>query len=273
MNTQASVRGGATDRDTSHLDGMGLDRAGWLRAAGLAADEVPDRVILEGTWWSKERYPMRLAHLDDVRELTFPDMYWGRHRGEAVVFCCAYGAPRAVEPVHAFGAMGTGAVIQIGSCGALQPGMVTGDVMLPEPAVIGEGASQYYGGFDRSAPDAALVDAAAEAFAARGFRVHRGQHLTTSALFAQPRPRVEAWRDVGHLAVDMETSAVFSAATAFGMRAASLLFVWDELLNDRTWLDAFDENEVERQQRANEAIFEVALTLPVAAAAAGRVAT
>lgn len=252
--------------DPRALDGMGLDRLGWLRAAGLAADEIPVRVILEGTWWAKERYPVRLAHLDNVRELAFPDMYWGRHRGEAIVFCCAYGAPRAVEPVHAFGSMGTPTVIQIGSCGALQPGMTSGDVMLPDPAVIGEGASQYYGGVDRSAPDAALVDAAATAFAARDFRVHRGQHLTTSALFAQPRARVEAWRDAGYLAVDMETSAVFSAAAAFGMRAASLLFVWDELLNDRTWLDAFDDAEVERQQRANEAIFEVALTLAPAAA-------
>lgn len=256
---------GVNRPDPRALDGMGLDRDGWLQAAGLAADEVPARVILEGTWWSKERYPMRLAHLDDVRELAFPDMYWGRFEGDPVVFCCAYGAPRAVEPVHAFGWMGTGAVVQIGSCGALQPGMATGDVMLPDPAVIGEGASQYYGGHERSAPDPALVDAAERAFDERGFRVHRGTHLTTSALFAQPRARVEAWREAGYLGVDMETSAVFSAATAFGMRAASLLFVWDELLNDRTWLDAFDEAEVERQRRANEAIFEVALRLPVPA--------
>ncbi len=252
-----------TRPDASRFDGMGLDRRGWLRAAGLAPDEVPRRIVLEGTWWAKDRYPVRLAHLDEVRELAFPDMYFGRHRGEPLVFCCAYGAPRAVEPVHAFAWMGSEAVVQIGSCGALQPGMTTGDIVLPEPAVIGEGASQYYGAGDRSSPDRALVDAAENAFRQRGYCVHRGQHLTTSALFAQPRSRVESWREAGHLAVDMETSAVFSAAAAFGMRAASLLFVWDELLNDRTWLDAFDEVEVRSQRRANEAIFEIALSLPV----------
>lgn len=244
---------------------MKLDREGWLEAAGLAEHEIPELLVLEGTWWSKERYPLRLARLEAVRELAFPDMYLGRHEGRPVLFCCAYGAPRAVEPVHVFGSLGTPAVVQIGSCGGLQEGLASGDIVLPEIAQIGEGASQYYGATDRSAADPGLVDAAARAFGARGFAVHRGPHLTTSALFAQPPERVRAWHDAGYLAVDMETSAVFSAARHFGMRAASLLFVWDELLAGRTWLDPFPPEVRERQRRANEAIFEVALELKEAA--------
>jgi len=242
---------------------VNLTRAQWLEAVGLTADEVPTRLILEGTWWWRERTPQRLAHLTDVRELAFPDMYWGRHRDAPVLFCCAYGAPRAVEPVHVFGALGTPLVVQIGSCGALGAGMATGDIMLPEAATIGEGASAYYGAQGRAHATPALVAAAAARFAADGFTVHRGAHLTTSALFMQPRAQVEAWRDAGHLAVDMETSAVFSAAGYFGMRRASLLYVWDELLAGRTWLDPFSDEERARQRRANEAIFEVALNLEV----------
>jgi uridine phosphorylase len=240
---------------------VNLAREGWLEAMGMKEDEIPRMIILEGTWWQKQRYPVRLAHLDEVRELEFPDMYWGRIKGRPVMFCCAYGAPRAVEPVHAFGSLGTPCVIQIGSCGALQPGMVTGDIMLPEQAVIGEGASQYYGGSDRSTATPQLVEAAARVFGDNGFNVHRGLHLTTSALFAQNLGLTRNWRDAGYMAVDMETSAVFSAARHFGMRTASLLFVWDELLNDRTWLDPFTPEEQLRQACANEAIFDVALGL------------
>jgi purine-nucleoside phosphorylase len=240
---------------------VNLSRAGWLEAMGLAEADVPRLLILEGTWWERERYPMRLRHLESVRELAFPGMVWGTHLGVPIVFCCAYGAPRAVEPVHAFGSVGCKTVVQIGSCGALQPQVITGDIVLPERAKIGEGASQYYGETEVSAASLELVDAAQRAFEQRGFRVHRGSHLTTSALFAQSPERIQAWRRAGYLGVDMETSAVFSAARHFGMKAASLLFAWDELLEGRSWLDPFAPEEKERQDRANEAIFEVALAM------------
>ncbi len=239
-----------------------MTRDEWLGALGLGADEVPTRVVLEGSWWQRERNAQRLALLDDVRELAFPELHLGRHGDEVVLYSCAYGAPRAVEPVHVFGQIGTRLVVQIGSCGALQAGVATGDIVLPETATIGEGASQYYGGVGASKATSSLVDAAEDAFVRRGFRVHRGLHVTTSALLAQPPELVRAWHDAGHLAVDMETSAVFSAAAWFGMQAVSLLFVWDELLAGRSWLDPFPVEEKAAQERANAALMEVALELP-----------
>lgn len=240
---------------------MNLARNQWLEVMGLAPDDIPDLIILEGTWWEKEAYRTRLAHLDDALELSFPGMVWGRHRGRPVVYCCAYGAPRAVEPVHAFGAVGTRAVVQIGSCGGLQPSVRTGDVVLPERAVIGEGASTYYGGYEMSQASRRLVGEAERRLRARGFTVHRGLHLTISSLFMQPQGSIEAWCDAGYLGVDMETSAVFSAATHMGMEAVSMVFAWDELLRGRTWLDPFSEDEKGSQDAANAAIFEVALEL------------
>ena len=240
---------------------MTLTKEGWLECAGLIETEVPDLLILEGTWWHKERYKMRLSYLENVRELTFPNMFLGTYKHKKIMFCCAYGAPRAVEPIHAFAHMGTRRVVQIGSCGGLQAGVATGDILLSERAKIGEGASQYYGKTEVSEPTRRLVDKAQIEFETRGFKVHRGPHLTTSALFVQPPEQVASWKDAGYLGVDMETSAVFSAAAFFGMEAASLLFVWDELLNDRTWLDTFSPKETKRQEDANRAIFEVALAL------------
>jgi len=148
----------------------------------------------------------------------------------SVLYSCVYGAPRAVEPVHVFGELGTPTVVQIGSCWSLQRQVRTGDVVLAESAAIGEGASQYYGGAGTATATPALVDLAEAAFVSRGFRVHRGSHVTTSALCAQPPERVAAWAEAGHVAVDIETPAVFTAARFFGMQAVSLLFVWDELL-------------------------------------------
>ncbi len=240
---------------------MNLTPEGWLECAGLSQGEIPDLLILEGTWWNKARYKMRLAYLSDVRELNFPDMFLGSYNGKKIMFCCAYGAPRAVEPVHVFGSLGTKRVIQIGSCGGLQEGVFTGDVLLSERAKIGEGASQYYGKTDFSEASPNLVEAAHQTFEKQGFKVHRGPHVTTSALFAQPPNLLKQWQEAGYLGVDMETSAVFSAASYFEMQAASFLFVWDELLKGRTWLDTFSPEESLKQEVANKAIFEMALEL------------
>jgi purine-nucleoside phosphorylase len=132
--------------------------------------------------------------------------------------------------------------------------------VLSERATIGEGASQYYGGKEVAEANLGRVARAAGLFAARGMHVRRGLTYTTSALLQQPPELLRQWALTGHLAVDMETSAVFSAARAFRMRAASLLFVWDEL-PQRSWTDAFTEQEEQAQARSAAAVYEVALQL------------
>jgi uridine phosphorylase len=234
----------------------------WRAAMGLADPELPAAVICEGTWWRERQTALRLSTLTEVRELDFPDMWWGRMPdGTPVAYCCAYGAPRVVEPVHALGAAGTALAIQIGSCGGLQPEVRTGDLVLPEEATIRESTSPAYGTTGRSHATGELVDAAAAALLARGLTVHRGSLLTTSALLARTSAEVEAWSVAGHLAVDMETSALFSAAAAFGMAAVSLLYVWDELLDGRSWMDPLPPDVERRRLAADAATYDVALEL------------
>ena len=235
-----------------------MDRAAWLDVLGLAADEIPELLVTEGTWWRQRALDRRLAPLTDVRETGMPDLWVGRLGDARVAYCPAYGAARVVEPIHVLGVCGTRTVIQIGSCGGLQEQVRTGDIVVSERATIGEGASRHYGGVGVSRPSPDLVTRAAARFA--GIPVHVGPTVSTDALLRQPAELVAQWRAAGHLGVDMETSAVFSAAAAFGMQALSLLFVWDELPG-RSWTDPFTPDEVQAQAAANDATYEVALGL------------
>jgi uridine phosphorylase len=237
-----------------------VDREGWMNLLDLDEDEVPRLLVLEGTWWRQKALDTRLPLLTEVRELGMPDLWHGWYGDIPVAYCPAYGAPRAVEPVHVLGTIGTPNVVQIGSCGSLQPEVQTGDIVLSERATIGEGASQYYGGKGVAEANLGRVTRAASLLAARDMYAHRGPTVTTSALLAQPPELLRKWTNAGYLAVDMETSAVFSAARAFGMRAASLLFVWDELPG-RSWTDDFTEQEERAQARAGAAVYEVALDM------------
>ena len=114
----------------------------WLELLGIKEYDIPELLILEGTCWDNTAYQTRLAYLDEVKEVKFPNMFLGKFGGRKVMFSCAYGAPRAVEPIHIFGTLGTPIVVQIGSCGSLQQKVKTGDIVVPNQATIGEGASQ-----------------------------------------------------------------------------------------------------------------------------------
>ena len=197
-----------------------MDRDGWMDLLGLEEHEVPRLLVLEGTWWRQEALDKRLPALTDVRELGAPDFWHGWHGEIPVVYMPAYGAARAVEPVHILGTCGTPVVVQIGSCGGLQPSLRTGDIVLSEKATIGEGASQYYGGKGAAPANLGKVTRAASLLATRGIYAHRGPTVTTDALLAQPDALVEKWARAGHLGVDMETSAVFSCDAIFAVTAA-----------------------------------------------------
>jgi purine-nucleoside phosphorylase len=111
-----------------------------------------------------------------------------------------------------------------------------GDVVIAQTATIGEGASQYYGGQGTATADPDTTDAAVAALDARGIPVHRGRVVTTGALLG-PQPRlIESWAGAGHLALDLETSAVLTTAAYFGMRAVALLTVRHQLPEESGWL-------------------------------------
>ena len=110
---------------------MDMDPGVWQSELGLSDSELPVAIIGEGSWWREQRTAWRLGYLDNVRELAFPDMFWGTWRDRPVLYCCAYGAPRAVEFAHVGGCLGASLAVQIGTCGGLQSGPRTGDIIVP----------------------------------------------------------------------------------------------------------------------------------------------
>lgn len=171
------------------------------------------------------------------------------------------GITRIVEPIHVAGELGTPTVVGLGVCGGLQPGVRSGDVVVGLSATIGEGTSQYYGGHGTSTADPSLAEAADEALGKRSVRTHGGRLVTTSALLAQPRPLVRSWYGAGHVAVDLASSAVFSAATYYGMRAATMLVVTEEVMIGRGFLGESTEAEREAIRTTTDLLMDVALEI------------
>lgn len=133
------------------------------------------------------------------------------------------GAPQAVDTVETLAALGVKKYIAVGMCGAYGEGVSLGDIILPRKAYIEEGTSlHYYVSIEFSRPSEELLDIAKTLFDFRDYPI-----VSTDAIYRQTFEKEQLWRSKGAVAIDMETSAVFSVAQYLGRKAVALLMVSD----------------------------------------------
>lgn len=238
-----------------------VTRAEWLAGLKLRADDIPDVVILEGSWWRAERQALRLSALTDVRELGFPDIFWGRHGDKKIVFCMAYGASRAVEISQMFAQLGCKLVIQIGTCGGLQSHLAPGDIIVPDVIRCKDGVAEHYVEGTTISANPAWVIRAKTALEAQGRTTYVGPHVTFSSLFAETVAMYERWHADGLLSVEMEAATTLAAAARYGVPGVAMVVVWDELTAGRRFMDPMPPEALAELETSNQAVFAAALTL------------
>ncbi len=120
---------------------------------------------------------------------------------------------------------GIKAMIRIGSCGAMQPNIGLGDLILAAGAVRDDGASQAY--VDLRFPavaDTELLNACLTAARQNGFAHHIGLiHSHESFYIDDNEEQKQFWAKRGVLGADMETAALFTIGRLRGIKAASIL--------------------------------------------------
>jgi len=233
----------------------------WLEVAGIPSHDVPDIIVLEGSWWRSQRERQRLSRLCDPRPLAAPDWWLGGYGPYRVLYACLYGAARAVEPVLMVGTYGTRAVVQIGSCGGLQPSVHTGDLLVPAPVLGADGVSTQLSPGPSYSPTAGLVTSLETAAARTGEPLRLGPTVSECTL-SQLRPQdlsMAQWVEEGYLGVDLETASVYAAAERVGVGHAAVLYVWDEHWVGRNWSDPLPLEVENRRAQAEIRMFDIAL--------------
>ncbi|MEP5731075.1 MAG: hypothetical protein ABJL67_17095 [Sulfitobacter sp.] len=233
----------------------------WLSGLKLAEDDIPDVVILEGSWWREERQAMRLADLSDVRELGFPDVFWGRWKDKKIVFCMAYGAPRAAEVSQIFASLGCKLVIQIGTCGGLQSHLRPGEIIVPDKIHCQDGVAEHYTSDHVINASPHWVAQAQIALQGHDRNVHIGPHVTFSSLFAETVAMYEAWHAEGLMSVEMEAATSISVAARYNVPGVAMVVVWDELTAGRRFMDPMSKEDMKELEISNSAVFAAALEL------------
>jgi uridine phosphorylase len=152
--------------------------------------------------------------------------YTGKKNGIEISVCSTgIGCPSTAIAVEELARIGAQVFIRVGTTGALQEDVHMGELVVASAAVRADGTSKIYAppefpavaDFDVST---ALLHAAHKI----GRKTHFGVVLSTDAFYGNHR-NLKRWSKFGVLAVEMESSVIFTIAALKNLRAGSILAV------------------------------------------------
>jgi len=209
---------------------------------GLAEGEVGQYVLMPGD-------PFRTAliakYLEDPQEKAFSREYrtfTGTLGGACVSSTSSgIGGPSAAIAVEELAELGVHTFLRVGTCGAAQPGVRAGDLVIASGSVRSEGTPDGY--VPKEYPAIAsheVVSACLEAARAEGVQHHLGVIRSVDALYSDLVPErmprshelrleLEMWSRAGVVANDMESATIMIVAALRKLRAGVILLCVDEL--------------------------------------------
>ena len=144
-------------------------------------------------------------------------------------------------------------IIFSGSAGAVNPDYKIGDFVFADQSVIGEGFSRYVRGFktdcfgEISHGDSEyvkkLASRASGMIKESGADIYFGKIFTTDSILGESRAFIDYVQEKGCDAIEMEVSAVFTAAVKANKRACAVLLISDLPLDNRNLFEGLTTEE------------------------------
>lgn len=220
-----------------------------LPITGLVVGEVTPAVIVCG---DPKRATKIAAQFEAAQQLTDQreyQAYRGAFQGIEMTVCShGIGAPGAAIAFEELITAGARQIIRVGTCGGIQPDIVSGDLVVATAAVdnTGYGRESLPPGYPASA-DVNLTYHLQKHAAATHPRTFFGLVSTRDNFYAgvntpfTPDYKVMAAARV--LAVEMECAALFHVANLRGVQAAAILAVDGNVLHSGETMDGYDPHQ------------------------------
>lgn len=147
------------------------------------------------------------------------------------------GGPSAAIALEELVMAGADTFVRIGTCGGMQTDVKSGDVVIATGAIRMEGTSREYAPIEFPAvADIQVVNALVQAAEEQGGDFHVGVVQCKDSFYGQHDPegkpvgyelmdKWQAWKRLGCLASEMESAALFIAASSLGVRVGSCFLV------------------------------------------------
>jgi len=167
------------------------------------------------------------------------------------------GAPLAGDCILAMGhSKNVKNILFSGSAGALNPEYRIGDFVISDESIIGEGFSRYarnigidyFGEISHGNGDyaAEIATSAAELVKAKGSHLYSGRLFSTDSILGETKELFDFLEKKGCDAIEMESSAVFTAAFKAKKRACALVLISDLPLRYRNLFEGITLEEKAR---------------------------
>ena len=207
----------------------------------VGPDDVADAVLLPG---DPGRVDTITALWDDHESVAHHREYrtaTGHYDDVPIsVTSTGIGSPSAAIAVEELARVGVDTFVRVGSCGAIQPAMDVGDLVITTGAVRQEGTSEEYVRADYPATaDGEVVSALVAAAERLGYDYHTGVTMSADSFYAgQGRPGFDGFeaagsdelvatlQDANVKNIEMEASAILTIASVYGLRAGSVCSVY-----------------------------------------------
>jgi len=138
------------------------------------------------------------------------------------------GGPSAAIVLHELISLGVTRAIRVGTCGALDPGLGLGDLVIAREAIVADGTSAALGAGPLAQADPTLADALVREAAGRRERAHReGRIVSTDLFYERDSKRNANWSAEGALAVEMEAATLFAVGAHADIQVGAILAVSD----------------------------------------------
>lgn len=221
---------------------------------GCSIDDIAESVIITPIWRIND-----FIHAADDVIIEFSGWYrgatllYGGKRITTINSCV--GAPLTGDCVLALGYTNCSHIIFSGSAGALASEYKIGDLVVADEAVIGEGFSRYHRGnlnedcfgklsigYSRIFYD--LLCIAKKSIANVGAELYHGKIFSIDSILGETEESFEMMKKANCTAVEMEVSAVFTAAKKIGIEAIPLLIISDLPLKYKSLYEGITDEDM-----------------------------
>src|SRR6056297_1173520 len=207
----------------------------------VGEEDVADAVLLPG---NPERIEKITQFWDSADEMASHREYrtvTGDYEGTPIsVTSTGIGSPSAAIALEELARVDADTFIRVGSCGAIQPDMEVGDLVITSGAVRQEGTSKAYVREDYPAvADKEVVSALVAAAERLGYDYHVGLTMSADSFYAgQGRPGfdgyeapgsddlVETLRNANVKNIEMEAATILTLASLYDLRAGAICAVY-----------------------------------------------
>ncbi|MBU9713361.1 purine-nucleoside phosphorylase [Evansella tamaricis] len=220
---------------------------------GAKSGEVAESILLPGdplrAKYIAENFLENSKCYNEVRGMLG---FTGTYKGKKIsVQGTGMGVPSISIYTHELiNSYGVKNLIRVGTCGALKKEVNVRDVIIAMSASTDSGVNRRYFKNLDFAPTASfeLLKKAYEGAVKQNMNVNVGSVYTSDVFYNDDKEIVKILADHQVLAVEMETSALYTIASRFGVNALSVLTVSDHLITGE------ETTSMERQETFNDMV-------------------